>query len=64
MRTDEITTSGIEKEVNNQTSTTITQYNNKTEQINTDNSTRQEAPSGSIGSENPSEKFREIVLVP
>ena len=64
MRTDEITSNAIEREVNNQSSTTINQYNNRTEQNNVDNSTRQEAPSGSIGSENPSEKFREIVLVP
>jgi len=63
MRTDEITTSGIEKEVNNQTSTTITQYNNKTEQINTDNSTKQEAPQGSIGSGNPNSKFNELSSV-
>src|SRR5210317_1593827 len=32
MRTDEITTNGVEREVNNQSSTTINQYNNRTEQ--------------------------------
>src|SRR5210317_40333 len=63
MRTDEITTNGVEREVNNQSSTTINQYNNRTEQNNVDNSTKQEAPQGSIGSGNPNSKFNELSSV-